>query len=243
MYTIWWGSPKWLSGMESTCQARDMGLSPGSRRSPGERNGNPLHYSCLENPMDREAWRAPQGCKESDTTYQLNNNNKYHLILVFPFFFPATEHLKIVNSYLKFLSFSKIFHLQNALWQCKLTCSPSPRLHLTRDLHCEQCDLSWGLAQPGHWGTTETDTSVSKAEATTQVFYLQFQLFNIGKLWEYLKLYKTQKTRLWSPEGKGWGNKLGVWDWHIYTTIFNTDNQQGATIEYRELYSMFCNNL
>ena len=98
MYTIWWGSPKWLSGIESTCQARDMGLIPGSRRSPGEGNGNPLHYSCLENPIDREAWRAPWGCKESDTTEQLNNNNKYHLILVFPFFLPATEHLKVVNS-------------------------------------------------------------------------------------------------------------------------------------------------
>ena len=38
--------------------ARDMGLIPGSGRSPGEGNGNPLQYSCLENPMDRAAWRA-----------------------------------------------------------------------------------------------------------------------------------------------------------------------------------------
>ena len=38
--------------------ARDMGLIPGSGRSPGEGNGNPLQYSCLENPMDREAWQA-----------------------------------------------------------------------------------------------------------------------------------------------------------------------------------------
>ena len=35
--------------------AGDMGLIPGSGRSPGEGNGNPLQYSCLENPMDREA--------------------------------------------------------------------------------------------------------------------------------------------------------------------------------------------
>ena len=34
----------------------DPGLIPGSGRSPGEGNGNPLQYSCLENPMDREAW-------------------------------------------------------------------------------------------------------------------------------------------------------------------------------------------
>ena len=37
---------------------RDVGLIPGSERSPGEGNGNPLQYSCLENPMDRGAWWA-----------------------------------------------------------------------------------------------------------------------------------------------------------------------------------------
>ena len=38
--------------------ARDSGLVPGSGRSPGEGNGNPLQYSCLENPMDRGAWQT-----------------------------------------------------------------------------------------------------------------------------------------------------------------------------------------
>ena len=37
---------------------RDAGLIPGSGRSSGEGNGNPLQYSCLENPVDRGAWRA-----------------------------------------------------------------------------------------------------------------------------------------------------------------------------------------
>ena len=37
---------------------RDAGLIPGSGRSPGGGHGNPLQYSCLENSMDREAWRA-----------------------------------------------------------------------------------------------------------------------------------------------------------------------------------------
>ena len=45
-------------GKESAYSAGDLGSTPGSGRSPGEGNGNPLQYSCLENPMDRGAWRA-----------------------------------------------------------------------------------------------------------------------------------------------------------------------------------------
>ena len=52
------GLPRWFSGKESTCQSGDSGLILGSRRSPGEGNSNPLQYSCLGNPMDRETWRA-----------------------------------------------------------------------------------------------------------------------------------------------------------------------------------------
>ena len=53
-------------GKESAYSAGDLGLIPGVR-NPGERNGNPLQYSCLENFMDRGAWR-PWDHKESDTT-------------------------------------------------------------------------------------------------------------------------------------------------------------------------------
>ena len=45
-------------GKESAHNAADPGSIPGSGRSPGEGNGNPLQYSCLENPMDRGAWQA-----------------------------------------------------------------------------------------------------------------------------------------------------------------------------------------
>ena len=41
---------------ESACNAGDLGLIPGSGRSPGEGNGNPLQYSCLENSVDRDLW-------------------------------------------------------------------------------------------------------------------------------------------------------------------------------------------
>ena len=44
------------SGKESALNAGDPGSVPGLGRSPGEGNGNPLWYSCLENPMDRGAW-------------------------------------------------------------------------------------------------------------------------------------------------------------------------------------------
>ena len=43
---------------ESTCNVRDMDSLPGLGRPPGGGNGNPLRYSCLENPMDRGAWQA-----------------------------------------------------------------------------------------------------------------------------------------------------------------------------------------
>jgi len=43
-------------GKDSACNAGDLGLIPGLGRSPGEGNGNPLQYSCLENSMDRGAW-------------------------------------------------------------------------------------------------------------------------------------------------------------------------------------------
>ena len=55
------GLPQWLNSKESTCNpgaTGDMGLIPVSGRYPGGVHGTPLQYSCLENPMDRGAWRA-----------------------------------------------------------------------------------------------------------------------------------------------------------------------------------------
>ena len=74
------GLPKWVIGKESTCNAgdtRDVGSIAGLRRSPGEGNGNPLHYSCLENSMDREDWQATvHEIKKSQT--QLSTNACKH---------------------------------------------------------------------------------------------------------------------------------------------------------------------
>ena len=63
------GFPGSSDNKASVCKAGDAGSIPGSGRSPGEGNGNPLWYSCLGNLMERGAWQggySPWGCKESD---------------------------------------------------------------------------------------------------------------------------------------------------------------------------------
>ena len=70
-----WGFPRGSVVKKFSCDSGNLGLIPELGRSPGEGNDNPLQYSCLENPMDRGAWRAiVHGVtKESYRTEQLNN--------------------------------------------------------------------------------------------------------------------------------------------------------------------------
>ena len=79
------GFPGGSDSKEPACNAGDLGFIPGSGRSPGEGNGNPLLYSCLKNPKHGGAWEAtysPWGPKELDMTEQLH----FHFL---PFgFFP-----------------------------------------------------------------------------------------------------------------------------------------------------------
>ena len=65
-----WGFPVGSEVKASASNAGDPGSIPGSGRSPGEGNGNPLQHSCLENPMDRGAWRETVHgvAEELDTT-------------------------------------------------------------------------------------------------------------------------------------------------------------------------------
>ena len=66
------GFPGGLHSKESACNAGDLGLVPGSRRSSGEGNGNPLQYSCLENPLKWGTWQVTvRGVEKSWT--QLND--------------------------------------------------------------------------------------------------------------------------------------------------------------------------
>ena len=79
----------------SICNAGNPGSIPGLRRSPGEGNGSPLQYSCLENPMDRGAWLATaHGVAKSWT--QLNNFTKLlvTLIPISPALCPSTPMYK-----------------------------------------------------------------------------------------------------------------------------------------------------
>ena len=87
----WPSFPRWHSGKESTSQRRRLGFSPGLGRSPGEGNGNPLQYSCLENPVDWGAWQVavhevakswtqPSACVCSHTHTHTHTNT--HLLAV-----------------------------------------------------------------------------------------------------------------------------------------------------------------
>ena len=80
--TVYFGFPDGSAGKESACNAGDtgdMGLIPGSGRSPGGGHGNPFQDSCLENPHGQWSLvgQSPQGCKESDTTGTTHTNTEF----------------------------------------------------------------------------------------------------------------------------------------------------------------------
>ena len=68
------GFPYGSDGKESACNARDLGLIPGLGRSPGGGHGNPLQFSCLEDPLGQRSQEgySPWGCKELSMTERLN---------------------------------------------------------------------------------------------------------------------------------------------------------------------------
>ena len=74
-----WGFPGGSDGKESACNVGDPGSIPRLGRSPGEGNGNPLQYCCLENPIDGRAWLATV-CGVAKSWTRLRNFTFFHLI-------------------------------------------------------------------------------------------------------------------------------------------------------------------
>ena len=76
--------PGGSDGKASACSAGDPGSIPGSGRPPGGGNGNPLQYSCLENPVERSVvGYSPWGGRKSDTTEQLHFHFHFGLYSAF----------------------------------------------------------------------------------------------------------------------------------------------------------------
>ena len=116
---------------ESACSARDPGLIPGSGRSPGEGNGNPLQYPCLENSIDWGAWLATDhGVAESDTTEQLHFTNIINTSHSLSSFLTSNSQSVVLHPfyYHEYLKANPRYHvvstenvlLQRRLWSHKL---------------------------------------------------------------------------------------------------------------------------
>ena len=102
------GFPDGSDGKESAYNAGNCGLIPGSGRSPGEGDGNPLQHSCLDNSMDRGAWQAsPWGHEESDMTE--------HLIY-------THTHTRLINNFVIVSGGQQrdsAMHIKSDFWICK----------------------------------------------------------------------------------------------------------------------------
>ena len=81
---LWKGFPGGSDGNESACNAGDLGSFPGLGRSPGGGQGNPLQYSCLENPQGQRSLvgSSPWGHSESDTTEQVSTEHIFEKFLM-----------------------------------------------------------------------------------------------------------------------------------------------------------------
>ena len=93
------GFPGDSDSKESACSEEDPGSVPGLGRSPGERNGNPLQCSCLENSTDREVWWATiHGVAELQTTERLTHTHTHTVCIQHRI--PYILIVMVVNGYI-----------------------------------------------------------------------------------------------------------------------------------------------
>ena len=98
------GFPGDSGGKESACNTGDPSSIPGSGRSPGEGNGNPLHYSCLENSMGRGAWLATVHEVAKSRTWLRDKHFRY-------FFFPTNLELLATHAWMELMYQTAYFYL------------------------------------------------------------------------------------------------------------------------------------
>ena len=109
------GSRGSSASKEPACNAGDLGSIPGSGRSPGEENDNPLKYSFLENPMDRGAWQATVRVAKSQTWLCLTPSLTYIYIYIYILHFNSVSNNSVSNIIevwfcINSISDSKFFH-------------------------------------------------------------------------------------------------------------------------------------
>ena len=92
------GFPGCSHDEESACNAGDLGLIPGSGRSPWSRKWQPTPYSWVEKSMDRGAW-SPWGHKESDMAEHTHFNNNVFLVCVYVYYFCVCVKIRIILLY------------------------------------------------------------------------------------------------------------------------------------------------
>ena len=128
----------------SACNAGDPGSIPGSGRSPGEGNGNPLQYSCLENPMDGEASQATvHGVTKSRT--QLNDNNDTH---------PERDTIPLIS---RFVSLRPPETSRIKSHPCPLMYQYYP-LTLRTQIHPTEASTGPGISLTNQWAGTSPRT-------------------------------------------------------------------------------------
>ena len=139
------------TGKDPTWDIRDSGSIPGLRRSPGGGHGNPLQYSCLENPMDRGAWRATvQGSHR--VRHDWSDLAHMHL---WPIFSKFGKHCSVKICYLDFGSLKYHFRVSHGHRKAKCG-SSSWRMDETVPVTAGKWAERWPSVSEDQWGGAKT---------------------------------------------------------------------------------------